>query len=94
MHTRKQVPTFSNPRGTTLPTAQRAQIVQLCRTHGVVIFADEGADACLGDGRLPLSYTPCIARLRWLALVGFLGSEYSSITTRGVESQATHTDTQ
>jgi len=49
-HTHTQVPTFSNPCGTTIPAAQRAQIVELCRANGVVIFADEGTDLVQGFG--------------------------------------------
>ena len=67
MHNRKQVPTFANPRGTTVPTAQRAQIVELCRTHGVVIFADEGADAYLGDCRPGIVLRASRCSLRWAA---------------------------
>lgn len=36
------VPTFSNPRGTTIPASQRSEIVELCRKNGTVILADEG----------------------------------------------------
>jgi 2-aminoadipate transaminase len=35
------IPTFQNPTGSTLPLERRARLVELCRTHGVLIVEDD-----------------------------------------------------
>jgi DNA-binding transcriptional MocR family regulator len=57
------VPTFSNPRGTTIPASQRREIVRLCRQHGVVVFADEGLLPVFSDSQTCGASFPAGGRL-------------------------------
>lgn len=69
------VPTFSNPRGTTIPASQRREIVRLCRQHGVVVFADEGplpafAQTCCSSS--PAGCSLVMPHFSFLAVYDFL----------------------
>ena len=65
------IPTFQNPTGRTMPAERRRQLVELSRSHGLLVVADEVYHLLSYDGMLPLPFAAEVASANIISLGSF-----------------------